>query len=302
MTGVVDITTTIAFGGGAAAGTGMLLSASGVVLTNDHVIARSSSISLQVGGTGNVYSATVIGTDETDDVAVLQVANASGLPTVTIGSSSGLSAGQPVTAVGNALGQPGPPTVVQGAIRALDQTITVTDDDGQEHQLGPLIQTDAPLEPGDSGGPLLDAANKVIGMNTAASAGRRFRSGSTEGFAIPIDKAVAIAKKIQAGEASSTIRIGPPAFLGVTVDPSGGRSPTAGALVAGVEPGTPAASSGLVAGDTIVGVDATTITSGDQLSQVLGDHKPGDTVALAWLDASGARRQASVKLAAGPPR
>lgn len=301
MTGVVDITTTLAFDSGSAAGTGMLLSPTGIVLTNDHVITGSSSISLQVAGTGPTYSATVIGTDATNDVAVLQITNASGLPTVTLGSSSALTIGQPVTAVGNALGQPGPPTVVHGNLRAVDQTITVTDENGQDHELDSLIQTDAPLQPGDSGGPLLDSNNRVIGMNTAASGGRRFRSGASEGFAIPIDKAIAIAKQIQAGQASATIQIGPPAFLGVALDDTAAAG-SAGAHVARVESGTPAEKAGVVAGDTIVGVDSTTIGSASQLRDALTPHKPGDTVTLVWRDSSGTRHQASVTLAAGPPR
>jgi len=296
--GVVDITTRLAFGSGSTAGTGMLLTDTGRVLTNNHVIAGTSSISVQVGGVGRAYSAKVVGTDAIDDVAVLQLADASGLPVVETVSSSTVHVGDAVTAVGNAFGQPGPPTVVSGVVRALNQGITVTEPaTGDESELSGLIQTDAPLQPGDSGGPLLNASGKVVGMNTAASVGGRFRRTAQEGFAIPIDTALGIVNEIVAGHGSDRIQIGPPAFLGVNLQ----TDSTGGALLAGVQSGTPAARAGLAAGDTITSFDSKAVDSSATLRSLIKKHHPGDKVSVGWTDSGGKKHTTTVQLAEGPP-
>jgi S1-C subfamily serine protease len=298
--GIVEITTTLAFGSGNGAGSGMLLKSTGDVLTNNHVIDGTSAISVQINGTGRAYKATVVGTDATHDIALLRLESASGLTTIQTEDSSTLKVGDPVTAIGNALGQPGPPTVATGNVTALDQSITAGDlAGGSGEPLDGLIQTDVPLQPGDSGGPLLNSDAKVVGINTAASVSRRARATGNEGFSIPIERALAIAADIAAGRASSTIQIGPPAFLGVGLL---NTPATAGAGIATVEPGTPAASAGLTAGDTIVSLDGTPVTTAAALRSMLDAHKPGDRVAIAWLDSDGQRHTASVTLAAGPPR
>ena len=305
--GVVDITTTLA-GGGQAAGTGMLLTATGEVLTNNHVIAGSTSISVQVAGTGPTYTGTVVGTDATDDVAVVQLSKASGLPTVKTGSSSSVAVGDTVTAVGNALGQGGAPAVTTGAVTAVGQSITVSDDlTGADRQLTDLIQINAPLQPGDSGGPLLNSSSEVIGMDTAASAGRRFRNaGSQEGFAIPITKALSIASQIVAGKGSATIQIGPPAYLGVELatenSPTGRSAGASGAAVGGVASGMPAEKAGIKAGDTITSIAGQSVGSASSLEAALATHKPGDKVVVGWTDSSGQRHTAMVQLASGPPK
>jgi S1-C subfamily serine protease len=308
---VVDITTNLAFGRGSAAGTGMVLTASGEVLTNNHVVSGASTITAQIGGTGRTYTAKVVGTDATDDVAVLQLQNASGLATVRRGDASAVNVGDPVIAIGNALGQAGPPAVVTGAVRALNQEITVGDPaSGVQEQLRGLLRVDAPLQPGDSGGPLVDRAGRVIGMNTAASISRRFRATPPEGYAVPINQALAVAAKIEAGQSSATIQIGPPAYLGVEiVSPSqadaalnGYNPPSAnGAVVAGVQSGTPAADAGLGAGDEITRLDGKTVDSPTALRAVMKAHRPGDRVSIRWLDSSGKQHDATIKLGAGPP-
>ena len=310
--GVVDITTTLAFENGSSAGTGMVLSPTGEVLTNNHVIAGSSAIAVQVAGTGPTYRATVVGTDATHDVAVLRLQGAAGLATVQTADSSTVTVGDAVTAVGNALGQQGPPAVVTGSVRAIDQTITVTDPATGDQQLSGLIQTDASLQPGDSGGPMLNSRGQVIGMNTAASAGRRFRQRAPEGFAIPITQALAIAKEIEAGRSSTTVQIGAPALLGVelvSVADAGSGSfgsyqPPApsGAVVARVQPATPAARAGLAAGDEIVSFDKQSVDSPARLRSLLGAHRPGQRAPVRWLDAAGQPHDAIVELAAGPPQ
>jgi S1-C subfamily serine protease len=308
--GVVNVDTNLAFGTGSGAGTGMLLTDSGEVLTNNHVVSGASDIQVEVPATGRTYRAKVVGTDATDDVAVIQLDGASGLPTVDLGDSSRVKVGDAVVAVGNAGGQGGAPTVVNGSVRALDQQITVGDPaSGVQEQLSGLIQTDAPLQPGDSGGPLMDSSSRVIGMDTAALVGGRFQS-SNEGYAIPINHALDIAHKIEAGQSSSDIQIGAPAFLGVEiVSPSqadsvlGGSGPPSdsGAVVADVEPGTPAARAGLGSGDEIVAVDGRTVDSPTALKTIMKTHKPGDRITVSWLDSSGNRHGATVVLAAGPP-
>lgn len=308
---IVDIRTNLAFRRGRAAGTGMVLSSTGEVLTNNHVISGASIITAQIGGTGRSYNARVVGFDSADDVAVLQLQNASGLATVARGNASTVKIGDAIVAIGNALGQPGPPSVVSGTVRALDQHITVADPgSGVEEQLSGLIRMDARLQPGDSGGPLVDRAGRVVGMNTAASIARRFRAGAPEGYAIPISHALDIAARIEAGQSTDTIQIGQPAFLGVEiVAPSQARAairnykpPRAnGAVVAGVEPGTPADAAGLNQGDEIVGLDNRPVGSPSALHTILASHRPGDRVGIRWLDASGRQHDATIQLGSGPP-
>ena len=300
--GVVDVTTSLGYQNGSAAGTGMVLTSSGEILTNNHVVNGATKVNVQVDGQGRIYSAKVVGTDVTDDVAVLQVQGASGWKTLNLGDSSKVAAGDAVVAIGNALNLQGPPSVTQGTITALNQSITANDEDGTSENLTGLIESDAPLRPGDSGGPLVNTSGQVIGMDTAASTGgRRFQAGSGSAFAIPINKAKSIADQIFAGHASATVRIGLPPFLGVEVQPSSvGAAARAGAPVAGIVPGTPAASAGIAAGDTIVSIDGKSISTPSDLTQLLKTHKPGDTVQVGWVTPSGQHRSASVKLATGP--
>jgi len=312
--GLVDITTTLAEGG-AAAGTGMVLTSDGLVLTNNHVIENATTVNAQVGGTGQTYSATVLGYSVTDDVALLQLKDASGLKTVTTGNSANLSVGSPIVAIGNALGKGGTPTAVAGSITALDQTITAGDSGTLTETLHGLIQTNAPIQPGDSGGPLVDTSGHVIGMDTAAaidnSGGFGVEGGTSEGYAIGINQALAIANDIKAGNASSTVQIGPRALLGVAVSDGsssggafgglGGGSGVAGAYVERVESGSPADTAGIGAGDTITSVGGTTIGSAQDLSNALLNYKPGDTVTVVWVDAQGTSHTASVVLTTGPP-
>jgi S1-C subfamily serine protease len=296
--GVVDITTRLGFAGGEAAGTGMVLNSSGYVLTNNHVIAGATSISVTDVGNGQTYNATVVGTDKAQDIAVLKLVGASGLKTVTIGNSSNLAVGAPVTAVGNAGGVGGTPSVAGGHVTDLNQSITASDQsDGSSEQLTGLIQTDAALQPGDSGGPLVNAQGAVVGIDTAASSGFQFQSGSSQGFAIPINQAVSIAKQIMAGQSSDTIHIGPAALIGVVVQTS---SQGSGAQVVTVESGSPADQAGLVNGDVINSLAGQTVDSANTLSSLMQKHHPGQKVQLGWLDTSGQQHTATIQLTTGP--
>ena len=211
--GLVLINTALQYNSEAAAGTGMVINADGLVLTNNHVIEDSTKITATVTSTGKTYPAQVVGYDQTGDVALIQLQNASGLATVPIGNSSSVKAGDAVVAMGNAEGQ-GTITAAAGQVTALNTTITASDEAGStsSETLHGMIQTNADIVPGDSGGPLASSAG-VIGMDTAGNdAGDQ--QGPAAGFAIPINTALSVARQIAAGHASSAVTIGYPPFLG----------------------------------------------------------------------------------------
>jgi S1-C subfamily serine protease len=293
--GVVNIDTVLNFGSGRAAGTGVVLSSSGEILTNNHVVEGSTSITVTVVTTGKQYTAAVVGTDPTDDVAVLQLKDASGLQTAKLGDSSTVAVGDAVTAVGNAGGKGGTPTSATGTVTALDQSITAADSNGSNaEQLTGMIEIDADIQAGDSGGPLYSASDAVIGIDTAASSTRA--TGTTTGFAIPIVKAVSIADQIESGRETTTIHIGYPAFLGVQLDP---RS-VSGAGVSGVVDGSAAAAAGIQAGDTITSVGGMAVSGPTRLASVLGKYEPGQQVSVRWVDSAGQSHSATVTLGSGP--
>ena len=325
--GLVDINTTLNYQNEQAAGTGMVLTPNGEILTNNHVIESSTSISVTDIGNGRTYSAVVVGYDRLKDVAVLQLQNASGLTTVTTGNSSSVRVGEQVVGIGNAGGVGGSPSVAGGTVTALNQAITATDQgDGTSEQLSGLIESNADIQPGDSGGPLVTTAGKVVGMDTAASAGFQFQptgGSGVQGYSIPINEALSIARKITSGASSSSVHIGPTAFLGVQVvapgstsagggfgggfgsggTGSGGTgSSSPGAQILTVIPGQAAASAGLQAGDIITAVDGHTVTSVNDLAQIMLEEKVGATVPVVFTDTNGSQQTVSVTLRAGPPQ
>jgi S1-C subfamily serine protease len=226
--GMVDINSTLKFENGTAAGTGMVLSSSGLVLTNNHVVDGSTKLTATSVVAGRTYTAELVGTDPTDDVALIKLQGASGLKTVQVGNSTKAVLGTAVVAIGNAGGTGGTPTVTSGTITALDRTITASDEGSNDTEtLHGMLQTNAPIAAGDSGGALANSAGQVIGMNTAANSENIGGAGTDQGFAIPINTALSIAKQIAAGKSSSKILIGAPAFMGVTVASSSGGGSTA---------------------------------------------------------------------------
>jgi S1-C subfamily serine protease len=283
-----------------------VLTSNGEILTNNHVVEGATSITVTVVSTGKTYTAKVVGTDPTADVAVIQLSNASGLKTASIATSAKVSVGDTVTAVGNAGGTGGTPSTATGSVTALQQSITASDESGQNSEnLSGLIESNAPIQAGDSGGPLYNSKGQVIGIDTAgSSSGRRFDAATTtQAYAIPITTAVSIAKQIESGTDSSTIHQGYPPFLGVEVASADQRSlgsSTTGALVSGVIAGTPAASAGIVAGDTITKVGSTTITASTDLAGSLASNNPGQSVKISWTDAAGQSHTATVRLIEGP--
>jgi len=231
---LVDVVATEGDQGAVAAGTGIVLTSNGTVLTNNHVIRGATSIKVTDVGNGRTYTAKVAGYDATKDVAVIQLQNASGLTTASLGDSSSVQAGDGVTALGNAGGKGGTPSVATGTVTALNQSITASDEGSgvNSEQLTGLIETNADIQPGDSGGALVNSYGQVIGMNTAASSGAQYQSQSSQtavqAFAIPIDHAETIAQQIENGQGSSTVHIGATAFLGIESDGSSSGSGSSG--------------------------------------------------------------------------
>jgi S1-C subfamily serine protease len=332
--GLVDINTTLGYQQEQAAGTGIVLSSNGIILTNNHVIDGATSISVTDIGNSKTYKASVVGYDRTKDIAVLQLQNASGLQTASLGNSANASVGENVVGVGNAGGTGGTPSAAGGTITALNQSITASDDgDGTSEQLSGLIETNADIQPGDSGGALVDTSGSVIGIDTAASAGFSFQSNDqssgTQGFAIPIATALSIAKSIEQGNGSSTIHIGETAFLGVEISTSsssgdggngsgdggfggffGGNSGStgntgssaSGASVASVVTNGPAQEAGLAEGDVITSLGGKSISTPNDVTTVISQYHPGNKVSIGWTDGSGQTHTATVQLSSGPPQ
>jgi S1-C subfamily serine protease len=338
---LVDVVSTLGDQGASAAGTGIVLTSNGTVLTNNHVIRGATSIKVTDVGNGRTYTAKVVGYDASKDVAVIQLQNASGLTTANLGDSSSVQAGDAVTALGNAGGKGGTPSVATGAVTALNQGITASDEGSgvNSEQLTGLIETNANIQPGDSGGALVNSFGQVIGMNTAASSGTQFQSESgqsaAQAYAIPIDNAETIAKQVEAGQGSSTVHIGATAFLGIETDGSNsgsgsgsgsgdsggfggfggfgggfggqgdgsgsnGSGTSNGVTIAGALSGSAAANAGLTAGDTITAVGGQAVSSASDIQQALVKYHPGDKISVNWVDQNGQSQTATVTLASGP--
>lgn len=329
---LVDVVSTEGDQGATAAGTGIVLTSNGEVLTNNHVIQGATSIKVTDVGNGRTYTAKVVGYDASKDVAVIQLQNASGLTTASLGDSSSVRTGDSVTALGNAGGKGGTPSVATGTVTALNQSITASDEGSganSEHLTG-LIETNADIQPGDSGGALVNSYGQVIGMNTAASSATQFQSQSgqsaAQAYAIPIGNAESVANQIEGGQGSSTVHIGATAFLGIETSssssgsgsggfgdgfgdgsgfggfggPGDGSGTSSGVTISGTLSGSPAASAGLTQGDTITSVGGQSVSSASDISQILVKYHPGDKISISWVDQSGQSHTATVTLANGP--
>jgi len=322
--GLVDVVSTDGDEQATSAGTGIVLTSNGEVLTNNHVIEGATAIKVTDIGNGKTYTAKVVGYDATQDVAVIQLQNASGLTIASLGNSSSVQTGDSVVALGNAGGKGGTPSVATGTVTALNQSITASDElSGASEQLTGLIEDNADIQPGDSGGSLVNSYGQVIGMDTAASTGYSFQSptgqGSTgsssaeQAYAIPINEALTIAKQIEAGTASADVHIGATAFLGVEIQPAsegsgsggsggfgGGQSSTSGVSLAGTLAGSPAANAGLGEGDEITALGGQSVSTAEDISQALVKYHPGDSISVTWVDSTGQSHTSTLTLASGP--
>jgi S1-C subfamily serine protease len=333
---IVDVTSTLRYDGETASGTGFVIEGKdALVLTNNHVIRDATSVMARLTSTGQTYPARIVGADVGADVAVLQLQGASGLAAAPIGDSAAVSLGTPVLALGNLAGQGGSPTIAPGIINSINRTILANDgSSGFTETLHGMLQTSAQIEPGDSGGPLADAAGAVIGMDTAAGTGT-----STAGYAIPIDSAMAVARQIEAGRPAPGITIGVGGFLGVVVVSTTSQSPQAqareerglaaagraqpgpagcldtessaglpsavapvrsGALVDGVLCGTGAAAAGIGAGDVIIAVAGHPVSSPDELTNLVNAYRPGTLMPVTWVSTAGTTRTSMVTLQTAP--
>jgi S1-C subfamily serine protease len=331
--GIVDVTASLQYLQETAEGTGFVIDAgAGLVLTNNHVIDGATGVTVTLVTSGKSFPARVLGYDPADDVALLQVRGATGLEAVTIGDSAQVRVGTPVLAIGNEAGQGGSPTVAPGEISGLGRTIVASDQSsGLTETLHGMMQTDADIRPGDSGGPLADAAGRVIGIDTAAGGAAVY-----SGYAIPVDRALPIARQIATRHPGPGVQIGLPASLGVLVPDSTSSDPRtqaseelrragtvsgstrrclsgttaavpasiaparSGALIDGVLCGSAADGAGLFAGDVIVSVGGRAVTSPGSLTAILGTYRPGSQVSLAWVSPGGSLHTAVVTLTAGP--
>jgi S1-C subfamily serine protease len=277
-----------------AAGTGMILTSNGYILTNNHVVEGSTSITVTVESTGQKYTATVVGTDKTADVAVLKLTGASGLSTVSFAASEKLTVGQSVYSVGNAEGTGNLVTAV-GTVGAVNQSLTIgSDSSDTSENLSGLIQLNSDVVSGDSGGPLFDKNGKVIGMVTAASSG----TAQVTGYALNIAEVLKVADQIEAGTTSSDIVQGYPAFAGINI--TGETGTVSGVPVASAIAGFPAAKAGITTGDTITAVNGVAVSTATALTSAIQAHKVGDTVTITYVDVSGVSHSVPVTLVAGP--
>ncbi len=323
---LVDINSTFGYQQAEGSGTGIVLTSNGLILTNNHVINGETKVSVTDVGNGKTYSATVLGYDDSHDIALLQLKGPPGLQTAKLGDSSSAAVGEGVVAIGNAGGTGGTPSYAGGSVVALNQSITASDElDGVGERLSGLIRGNANIQPGDSGGSLVDPSGQVIGIDTAASNGFSFDNSGTQGYAVPINEALAIANQIKSGHGSTTTHVGSTAFLGVELSSSSnqgssgnggafgggnssgnssgnsGSSSTSGVEVRGVVSGGPAANAGLGSQDTITSLAGQSVNSPTSISALLVPHHPGDKVQISWVDASGQSHTATVDLGSGPP-
>jgi serine protease Do len=293
---VVAIDTEIDYQNAIGVGTGIVIDPGGQVLTNFHVVQGADRITATVAGRS--FPAELVGYDRRHDVAVLQLLGAGGLPTAPIGDAEQLVEGEPVVALGNARGTGAPLTREVGTITGFGRTVNAEDAlTGSSDELTGLIEFAAPVRAGDSGGPVVNGAGQVVGITTAASVNFRLGPGG-EGFAIPINDAMAVAGQIRSRVPSDSVHIGPPVLLGVGVRTAPRDGP--GVLIQEVLRGGPAEQAGLLDGDILTVLDGTPLDSATTLTYVLDRHYPGDVVDLVWIDATGQERTGKATLTAGP--
>jgi len=271
------------------AGTGIVISADGLVVTNAHVVNGATDIQVSLPNNGGTHAASIVGIDVNQDLAVIKVAGVSNLKPATFANSDSAEVGDSVLAVGNALGYGGAPTVTEGILSAKGRSLHGTSD-----TLTNLLQTDAAINPGNSGGPLTDASGQVIGINVAVASGSATEPAQNIGFAIPSNTVVSALPALKAGAGAGT-QASPGTtqsgtYLGVSV-----ADANPGALIESVQQGSPADGAGLQAGDVITAIDGKAVADGSALQQVIRGEKSGTTVTLS-VTRNGATSTIKVKL------
>lgn len=296
---VVDITATSSYTSSAERATGMVISPSGLVLTNNHAIAGATTISVREVDGGATCQAHVLGYDTALDVAVLQLTGAHGLATAPLAPHSKISVGEAVLAIGNAAGTNATPVAATGEVLGKHQSITATGGPTGSESLSGLIFDNAPIVPGDSGGPLVSPKGRIIAMDTAAATSLvspTSTSAKPRSFAIPIATAEKVVAALRGHRSLAGLHAGPSAFLGVEIS----TSPTSsGAVVVGLLPNSPAAHV-LAPGDVITAVNVAAVTTPASLLDDLEAYSPGDTVSLTYSSVAAASNTAQVTLSAGP--
>jgi putative serine protease PepD len=270
------------FGGGtstaSAAGTGIIITAGGEVVTNAHVVNGATDIKVTLPD-GSVHSASIVGLDATKDLAVIQVSGVSGLTPATWANSATAQVGDSVIAIGNAEGYGGKPSVTEGILSATGRSLSSsTDGNDSEENLSGLLQTDASINPGNSGGPLVDSAGDVVGIDTAVATGTSSEPAQGIGFAIPSNEVVTEIPILEKGGGTSSSSSSTGAVLGVVVS----DAPGGGATVEQVESGSGAAKAGLQAGDVIIGLGRTEITDASDLSAAVEADSVGQRVRITF--------------------
>ncbi|WP_433659923.1 S1C family serine protease [Nocardia sp. CA-128927] len=296
---LVDVSASTKPFGLGAAGSGIVLTADGQVLTSHHVVKGADTVTVTDVGNGRDYDAVVLGYDSDADIALLALSGATGLPTARIGSSADARVRDEVLAIGNAGGVGGTPTAIQGTLTDLDSTIAALNSaDLSRKALTGMLEVAAAVTSGQSGGALADREGAVIGVIAAASGDpARTVNRPPNGYAVPIDTAMRVVQQIRSGTPTDTVHVGPTATLGVlTTD-----AKPAGARIDMAIYGLPAYAAGLTHGEVITSVDGRAISTARALHAAINVHKPDDTIQLEILDTAGARRTVTLVLALGTP-
>ncbi|MFZ2527942.1 MAG: trypsin-like peptidase domain-containing protein [Rhodococcus sp. (in: high G+C Gram-positive bacteria)] len=288
------------------AGTGIVLTPDGLVLTNHHVVSGADEITATSASTGLTYDVVVDGYDRAHDIAVVRLGSAQELPVATLAAAEAPPVGSPVTAFGNADGG-GVVVAAPGRVVAIGRNVLVRDSaDGSRHRLTGMLQSDAAIRPGDSGGPLVDAFGAVVGVNTAGAVEDEHTDPAPptapEAYAVPISAAMRIVDQIRSGTGGGTVHVGPTPLLGVTVTTVRENGEDRGAEVLWVSFDSPADTAGLDIGDVITSFDGKPVVSHGALETLLMARRPGDTVEIGWRDKTGAPQSASLTVEAGPVR
>ena len=266
----------------AAAGTGIIVTSDGYILTNKHVINGATSINVILDDGTEYEDVEVVATDPLNDVAFLKIKDATGLTAATLGDSKTLTVGQQVMAIGNALGQY-QNTVTVGVVSGLGRSVTASDGTGYNTEtLSDMIQTDAAINSGNSGGPLVNAAGEVVGINTATSA-----TAENMGFAIPISSVKGMLKQlVETGKAERTYlgvytaEITPEVAKAYNLPVSSGAYIYSSSTYSAIVKDSPAAKAGLKDKDIVMAVNGVEVGKAGTLSDLIGEYKPGDTVQL----------------------